>query len=886
MTWKRLPIAVPIAVLLSTIGALIIHPIVTGIAANHLDEFFKTAAPIWTFISILLTTAFVALLVAARTVQRARQHREEFDLFVPSERLRPEHLRFQVVRRNDRKNNLSKRIYVENTYISRTIIPYSERGMTEPPGARSELQLVSLLQQGKSFLLVGRPTEGKTRTLLEISRRLEGFVVVQPGDRFPSKEAFALLKKRNVLCLFDDINLAVEREIDLLRFYERIAAVANTCVIAAACRDGVELSAVELQLTTSSLHKLYEGIQDKYILRRATQEELAKLGQILGHKVTGMEFSFGDVSMRGDFAAMEHRLGHFTPETRDSLWSLQLLSAAGVEPLYHRRIQALMTGLFGYSEFSKAQIRDCLTFLSENSFILSSGEADPVVPEAAFVSGQQVARLYRSGIRPNQDFDALQEILRITNDAIGLNRFALSLFTSGAKQEAFLLWKRVMEWFQKSPLPECRAEAAKAMIELSAASGDERWLVDADEIFSLDEASAVKWEVARAALHRARNFQAKRRFRTAFEFLDSIECRFLDCGRQLTEVVTEQRLSCKEAQFDAARELLRSASWTSPWDPQQALCTYDEVMRICAEGEGCESLFYQALLGKAKCNVHIKEYWESISIYKGLMDTLSTVPSPEARNAFIEANEGLAKAYIELHDFAAALSVCSSMCDPKVKHCGEFNRGKVNALTEYIRLHQVQFDDMKRWQEAGVIADTGGGEYASGRYEKAIEAYSAAWKLALLSKVLPPERLAYNILSGWAQALVGCRNYEGAVDLYLRLYRLLNEREKRNSVVTDVAPRRAINAWQEPEHVNPHQTLLADSNSELVFMVLQSIGILYHRMERYDLAISSFDKAIQVRLPPPLLNTEGMLRRVEELRANAFAARLSKIERLNFEMLG
>ena len=92
-----------------------------------------------------------------------------------------------------------------NTYINRHAIPSELSSANITP--YTEQDLTTLVEQGNSILLIGNPTEGKTRTLLEVIRDLKSFVVICLRlDRSPSNNPLELLKDKKVLWLLDDLN--------------------------------------------------------------------------------------------------------------------------------------------------------------------------------------------------------------------------------------------------------------------------------------------------------------------------------------------------------------------------------------------------------------------------------------------------------------------------------------------------------------------------------------------------------------------------------------------------------------------------------------------------------------------------------------------------------
>ena len=327
------------AVVCVSVAAAVAFPIVGNLVSAALQE--------WVFANPLRSFVVVAVLLGGGVIAnrrlRTRAQESEFGLFVRTEDLTPEHLGFEVVAPRVESTDLSRRPYVTGVYVHRVAVPYTKR---KDAAAREfdERQLLTILEEGYSFLLIGAPTEGKTRTLFEVCRRLRGFIVVKPKVPSPSDGALELLRGKDVLCLFDDVNASIGAGIDLFAFYQRVARVANLRPIAAACRNGDELASLVQLCPTSSIHRIYEGFNFRLSLRPPTSDEQSGLIRALGQAENEPFFSLGDISMRHAFDVMLARFDRLTPSARESLWSLQLLTFGGIDELTHSRLSAVKVG--------------------------------------------------------------------------------------------------------------------------------------------------------------------------------------------------------------------------------------------------------------------------------------------------------------------------------------------------------------------------------------------------------------------------------------------------------------------------------------------------------------------------------------------------------------
>jgi hypothetical protein len=443
MEGKRL---FPLAAIVMVVGAVVVYPIATNLTSDWVADLLKASpwlAPLlWT-----LFVVFVALSLFLWRREQTARWRDEFKILVPSEQLSPVHLGFEVVSAGVEPADTTRRPFVQDAYVPRVAIRYDESHL-ETPRTFNEIELRTMLEEGRSILLMGQPTEGKTRTLYEIAKALKGYLVVQPKERLPSTEAMKLLQGKKVLCLFDDINAAIEKRIDPFEFYQAVQQVAGYRALAAACRDGDELEALKRKLTTSPLQKLYEGSY-RFVLRRASKEEKASLARMLGQAEGAEYLNLGDVSMRGAFELMQQRFERLEELDRQCLWSMQLMAASGVEQLSRRRILAVLNHQYGRG-LHLPHLREPLMRLRNNGFLVGRPDDDPVVPEAAFVAGPRAQRNYRDGVEPEGDLPRLIEALRIERDAKGLLGVALHLYRVENVDGAIALWTDIFQSFSFS----------------------------------------------------------------------------------------------------------------------------------------------------------------------------------------------------------------------------------------------------------------------------------------------------------------------------------------------------------------------------------------------------------------------------------------------------
>jgi len=325
-----------------------------------------------------------------------RQHRTHFDLLKPAKKIRPQDLRFQVLEPADQPTP-EKRPYYP-TYISREAIVH-EYGSG---ASYTEEMLVQSLLEGRSFVLMGEPLVGKTRTLYEIVRQMEGYRVIRPkrDAPVPDEDDFSPINGRKVILLLDDLNDYVRY--DLTGFRDRLDRRAACTVVAATCRDGAELEAVR-----TSQRLFYTNISLKLKLRSLTVEEKHRLAQSVDKNLDRQKSypTPGSIVAERSMDDMHERFLDLPPEQQDILRTLQLLFASGVFPYTHSRLQVVLKQLF-HRDID--HLCDSLVVLEKRAFLYSPGHSDPVRPEPAYLRD---AVSYREYKMPEDDFVALADVL-------------------------------------------------------------------------------------------------------------------------------------------------------------------------------------------------------------------------------------------------------------------------------------------------------------------------------------------------------------------------------------------------------------------------------------------------------------------------------------------
>jgi tetratricopeptide (TPR) repeat protein len=373
--------------------------------------------------------------------ERERQLSQNFALFKPAQELRPEDLGFRMLRRGAVPDPRYRPHY--EVYIPRKAAPYDGISLADYQQTYDENKLAQSLEQGRGFVLVGQPLSGKSRTLYETVRRLVGYHVIRPADGpTPSDEAFAILKGHRVILFLEDLNSHAPGVPDLKEFSGKLSQYAETWAVAAACRDGPELGVVKEAIGTN-LRRFYEDIPFKLGFLPLTTEEKGRLAQGIGKDWNPQESEVfptpGSITMKEPLAVIRERFQALGPEQKDVLRGLKLLTAAGILPFTHRRLQAVLQHIFNRIP----HLGDSLDILAEQSLLRRPARQDPIQPEPAYLQG---AVTYIEGKVPGEDFCILICMLAEISDADGLyclaNTYALIL---GEREKALEIDDRALQ---------------------------------------------------------------------------------------------------------------------------------------------------------------------------------------------------------------------------------------------------------------------------------------------------------------------------------------------------------------------------------------------------------------------------------------------------------
>jgi tetratricopeptide (TPR) repeat protein len=623
----------------------------------------STLGMILLFVALTLLFLGVLRFLAGRAYRRSKA-RESFDLLESASKLRPEHLGFRAVAQEEIVSSGS-RLFYKSVYVSRVAVPYRMRVEENPQPTYTEAELARYLEggDGRGFALLGPPLDGKTRTLYEIVRSMEGYKVVvpKPTEEVPEEGAFSLLLEgEHVVLLLDDLTRYVEAKLDLREFWERLRRHASLIVVASTCRDGPELNAVR-QTSRHGLKWFYEErIHLELSLLKASLEDKKQLIEGIGKVQEGQDLELlphlGEIAMEGTLRHMVlrfDRISHENPEQRDALRTLKVLSAAGVLPFTRERLLAVMRDVW---EREPAHLGDCLDALAEQSFV-SPGDHDQIEPEPAYL---RYVVAYSPGKKPEDDFAILADALEGLEDIEGLfylgGTHAIDL---GDSEEARRCFDRAVRLQPGNPkVWHDKGKALQRYLEHLAESnapGDvadviEETLSAYEEALRLEPSFAEAWRAKGAILQFVTRYS---------EAIDA-----------LAEAVI-LKPDYHDAWCDKGTALVRADRY------QEALDALEEAIRLDPSCPQAWTNKGKALSGLGGLQWETERYWEAVDAYVGATNVSSD---------YFEAWMHMGKVFVDLERYEEALEAFhkATAIEPEDHKAWEWKGWPLHELKRYV----------------------------------------------------------------------------------------------------------------------------------------------------------------------------------------------------------
>jgi tetratricopeptide (TPR) repeat protein len=356
----------------------------------------------------------------------------------------------------------------------------------------------------------------------------------------------------------------------VLALIEKVSTIASCCAVAATCRDGPELDA--LHGPTTPLSKLYESFTYKLALRRPSEADKIKLQREVGQVADGIATTLGSICMKGALEIMTKRFNKLDESVQDCHRALQVLAAGSVEPFSYRRIQAILENIFDRAT-ELARLRGYLNKLSEYSLIRSFGDADPVIPEDAYVVGDGARGFYFKSRTVENDLPLLAETLKKLEDAGGLFRLAWSRSRHDDMEGAINYYDQLVATFGESSKVEQQLFVSYALINKGGSLGELKKPEKAIECYSevinrfgTAEELSLREQLVTALFNKGVSLAKLKKSEEAIKCYDEVVNRF---GAAETLVLCEGvggALNNKGTIFGELRK------------PEQAIECYDEVI--------------------------------------------------------------------------------------------------------------------------------------------------------------------------------------------------------------------------------------------------------------------------------------------------------------------
>jgi len=640
------------------------------------DIFTKTTSS--QTIALTVLGLMLAAIPIIWRIEKRSDCKKEFRLIKRSEKLTPPDLNFEIVESSKTVASVThRRPYAPGTYLQRSAVPYALRLTSSSSSVKSESDLCQLLRTGKNLLLVGPPTDGKTRTLLELVDRMRGYSVVIPHhDTAPSQSAIQLLRSKRVILLLDDLKNYESSAVQLIDLYRRIGDIAASCVMLATSRVGPDyLTALSHE---SGLDRLFEHF-DTYALAPATIEQQQNLAGLLNQAFSGAVPTLGFISMRDAFELMRKRFDALTAVTQDCFRALQLLAAGGVEPYETPTVHIVVKSIFGRN-IDSAAIRDALTQLATHDFIANSSRDPTIHPHTAYLVGPAASMFYGDQ-SPESALADLARCFHEHDDFRSANKVGVALFVNGRHKSALDAWATTIELaWQRTELNLREAEAhaffnrGTALSLMNDADGSLSAFDALLKEFNEGESPAITQIIARTLAAKSHILATLKRYDEALETSTHLDHRFSGSedleirisvarGRQyaagahaLTKnfPAAEAVYAAMTALYDKTtvpelQEILAFAMknqariWTDQGQHERAITRLDEIVTRFSVNKrpGMANATAQALLQKASILIAEERSPEAI------------VPLEQLRRDFVANNSSAIQARLSVADRSA-----------------------------------------------------------------------------------------------------------------------------------------------------------------------------------------------------------------------------------------
>jgi tetratricopeptide (TPR) repeat protein len=285
----------------------------------------------------------------------------------------------------------------------------------------TEKDLQQLIRDGRGFIFLDHLYAGKTLTLFHVVRRLRGYIVVSPDDSqpVPDKSTFALLRRRKVVIIVDNIAPLALSNYNLELFVQRVAeGTKRRYAVVGTCRDGGDYTAV-VAGHGNHVTRFFERLP-KIRLCPLTSAARIKLAATAGITLDGNDVRKfphpGDITMRARTRVMKERFRNLSEPGKDSLRALKLLDVSGI-PLTVQRLQSVLRVVFR-RKIDQNSTEVILRNLWEQFFLLEQPTRQTIRPHFGYLV---YAVSYSEGHDPDEErWDNLAQALEKDRDVEAL----------------------------------------------------------------------------------------------------------------------------------------------------------------------------------------------------------------------------------------------------------------------------------------------------------------------------------------------------------------------------------------------------------------------------------------------------------------------------------
>ncbi|MCQ4574700.1 MAG: tetratricopeptide repeat protein [Candidatus Brocadiales bacterium] len=306
--------------------------------SSLLNEIFSNPYYLLVIAAVLVIGGIIAAFVARAAGKRGRLRKDA--LRIPVDKLTPEDLGIEKYKNGEH-------------HIPR----------------ESDEYLVSLLDGVEPrVLVVGKTGSGKTRTVYEAVKGMNGYVVLAPKHHtIPQNKlkAISYLRKKKVFLFLDDLDKYVKK-VDIAMLIEQLKKNAGALAVLATCRGGDPLELVEK--TEPSFLMQFDD-RTRIELRDLTPEEEEALASSLDRDWSPTAYNRTPGSVAVDLPEMKVRYKNASSGGKTVVGLLKMLRSCFIHTYKESVVKKLFQATFEGDPESKANWNDALTEMVGNELV-------------------------------------------------------------------------------------------------------------------------------------------------------------------------------------------------------------------------------------------------------------------------------------------------------------------------------------------------------------------------------------------------------------------------------------------------------------------------------------------------------------------------------------